>query len=234
MSENLRGEPARAIVPKVEEGRDGTDARASSIREIFSLLGDLIRDRSWYDFGCGFGLSTQLLYEFGAREAFGFEPDVTRVRKCPTWMRVSDKDDVAAFDNVIACGVFEHIHLEDRQKTLLSLWKRLRPNGHLVIIDTPNSLLPYDPHTTGMWLVPWLPERVGKFLAERRVKVKPPWWGDWRSCGWRGLWLRDFSCLCGRVNVSPVSRPRHSHLAALGLHPHLIDPWPVWAWRKEA
>ena len=207
------------------------DPRVNSIRETFSLLGNLIRARSWYDFGCGFGLSTYLLYEFGARDVFGFEPDVSRAEKYTSSMRVTNIDSALAFDNVIACGVFEHIHPEDRKKTLLSLWNRLRPRGYLVIVDTPNSLLPYDPHTTGLLFVPWLPERIAKFWAECRVK--PPLWKDWRSCGWRGLWLGDFRCLRGRIGASPISCPRHARLAALGLHPHLIDPWPAWVWRKD-
>lgn len=207
------------------------DPRQTAIREMFSLLRELIKDRSWYDFGCGFGLSSRLLYEFGAREVVGFEPDVSRIESCPAGMLVTTTDDIKSFDNAIACGVFEHIYPEDRKRTLRSLWDRLKPGGHLIIADTPNSLLPYDPHTTGLMLIPWLPERLARAWAEYRIK---PWWEDWRSCGWRGLWYGDFASLHGKVNVSPISRPRHARLAALGLHPHLLDPWPLWVWRKDS
>lgn len=206
------------------------DPRLHAMRENLELIRDFIADKSWYDFGCGYGLSSEVMLELGAESVSGFEPDESRAASCDPTLNVSAKDDAKEFDNVLAYGVFEHIYPELRRQTMLSLWGRLRSGGHLVIADTPNRLLPYDPHTTHLPLIPWLPERLARYIAEHSPKR---WdWGDWRQCGWRGLWAGDFSHLPGRIDQSPITHRRHRRLSQVGLHPHLIDPWPVWVWRK--
>jgi ubiquinone/menaquinone biosynthesis C-methylase UbiE len=201
------------------------------------------------DFGASWGTSAIALIRAGASEVEGVEPDVGRVaqgrellhkvgligqvdlRYCADTSRLPYAD--GTFPFILSNGVIEHILLAARPAILREIWRVLAPSGHFMVAETPNPYYPKDYHTTQLWLNHWLPERLAhrravrtaRFLAERT---------DWASSGWRGAGYYGLvKHLRGaRLIPEPPTRLRHRLLATLGLPAHLIDPWPLWVFRK--
>lgn len=76
---------------------------------------------------------------------------------------------------VLLNAVVEHIHPNERQEIIETLYSFLEPGGYLVILDTPNALFPIDNHTTQLPLIPYLPiglkVRFAKLLLGRFRKA---------------------------------------------------------------
>jgi len=80
---------------------------------------------------------------------------------------------MGTFDLILINGVIEHIPLTKiglREKIMRSLFAMLRKPGYLYINDTPNRLLPFDFHSTQLWLIPWT--KPGSEWAYRRALKK--------------------------------------------------------------
>jgi len=76
-----------------------------------------------------------------------------------------------SFDLVVANGVFEHVQPEFREGLLREIWRVLRHGGHVFLGETPNRLWPKDIHTTGLWLVHYLPRGVATRYARLRHRI---------------------------------------------------------------
>jgi 2-polyprenyl-3-methyl-5-hydroxy-6-metoxy-1,4-benzoquinol methylase len=158
------------------------------------------------DFGCGTGSTTVMLAEVGegsritaadidprslelARMRFehhGLSPRITLMRIDPV-RRIGDLEiPSGSFDFVLMNGVLEHVvPAERRSAVILEAWRVLRPGGMLFISETPNLLWPFDRHTTGLPLIPWLPSSLARryALALGRLTGK----GDLDAWGRRGM-----------------------------------------------
>jgi ubiquinone/menaquinone biosynthesis C-methylase UbiE len=209
----------------------------------------LFRGKRVLDFGASWGTSAVALIRAGASEVVGIEPDLERVaqgcelvhklglagrvvlRHCADTSHLPFSD--ASFPFVLSNGVIEHIRQSERPAILREVWRVLEPGRHLMVSETPNAYYPKDHHTTQLWFNHWLPERVahrravrtGRFRAQRT---------DWASSGWRGAGYYGLvKHLNGaRLISEPPTRIRHRLLATVGLPPMLIDPWPLWVFRK--
>jgi ubiquinone/menaquinone biosynthesis C-methylase UbiE len=201
------------------------------------------------DFGASWGTSAVALIRAGASEVVGIEPDVERVaqgyelvHKLGLTGRVHLKHcadtsqlpfSAGSFPFVLSNGVIEHIRQSERPAILREVWRVLAPGRHLMVSETPNPYYPKDQHTTQLWFNHWLPERVahrravraGRFRAQRT---------DWANSGWRGAGYYGLvKHLSGALLVSErPTRLRHQLLARFGLPAMLIDPWPLWLFRK--
>jgi len=148
-----------------------------------------LRGRRVLDCGCGTGATTVNLAARGATVvAFDIDPrgvEICRYRveehgladRVERFVRADSIDAVAEelgrFDVVLMNGVIEHVPASIpglRGRVLRSAFERVRPGGFLYISDTPNRLIPYDSHTTGLWGIPWT--RPGSARAHRRAIVK--------------------------------------------------------------
>ncbi|HYO87496.1 MAG TPA: class I SAM-dependent methyltransferase [Candidatus Limnocylindrales bacterium] len=141
------------------------------------------------DFGCGCGASTLCLARLGAASVSGVEPNAVfaaaarlRVRDSGLADRVGIRHvtdtcalpfEDSSFDAVIMNAVLEHIPPAARRGHLHEIWRVIAPNGHLFIGETPNQLWPQDFHTTGLWLVPYMPLRLARRYAILRKRVPP-------------------------------------------------------------
>jgi len=139
------------------------------------------------DFGCGCGASTLCLVRLGAASAIGVEPNATFAAAACLRVRDSGLADQmgirhvtetyalpfedGSFDAVVMNAVLEHIPPAARRQHLREIWRVIAPNGHLFIGETPNRLWPQDFHTTGLWLVPYMPLRLARRYAIMRKRV---------------------------------------------------------------
>ena len=137
------------------------------------------------DFGCGTGSTTVILAEASdgsvtaadidesslemARMRFEHHDISQRVslQKIEPIEKEGDLDLPAeSFDFVLMNGVLEHVvPFRNRPAVLLEAWRVIRKGGMLFISETPNSLWPFDRHTTGLPLIPWLPSSLAHRYA---------------------------------------------------------------------
>lgn len=141
------------------------------------------------DIGSGSGSSALVLLDCGATHVTGVEPDMRFVdlaRRRATDEGVADRVQFlhetdtthlsfgdGEFDLVTFNAVIEHLPLKLRNAILREGYRCLKPGGLLVIDETPNRFIPYDNHTTGLPLIPWLPLSVAAFIARRASRIVP-------------------------------------------------------------
>jgi SAM-dependent methyltransferase len=181
----LRDEIARAEEPSYIE---------EPLRRQFERFVPVVGQRV-LDFGCGGGASTLCLARLGAASVIGVEPNAALVAVARLRVRdsgLADRVDIrhvaetralpfedGSFDAVVMNAVLEHIPPAARREHLRESWRVIAPNGHLFICETPNRLWPQDSHTTGLWLVPYMPLRLARRYAILRKRVPPDATMDW-------------------------------------------------------
>jgi ubiquinone/menaquinone biosynthesis C-methylase UbiE len=184
------------------------------------LRGDLIarmetcrplRGARVLDFGCGTGSSAVVMAEQGAEvvgadaEAISLDIAACRARDLGLQARCSfiripyvDADDRlpfldASFDRCALIGVLEHMKTSERMACAAEIHRILRPGGDLFIFDTPNRAFPKDLHTTLLWFVGWMPERLARAYAIFRKRFESN--QDFRRYGGIGISRRQIDRL---------------------------------------
>ncbi len=141
------------------------------------------------DMGSGGGSSSFMLLDLGAAQVHGVEPDAKLVGLAKlraqdegladraTFVQVDDTSKLpfedGRFDAVVFNAVLEHIPPANRAAILKDAWRCLKPGGLMVFTETPNRAFPYDGHTTGLPLVPWLPLSLSCPLAKSLSRHVP-------------------------------------------------------------
>jgi SAM-dependent methyltransferase len=221
---------------------DDTDRERFTV--LLSTLADLrsfIEGRRVLDFGASYGLSLCALLETGAGNVVGVEPDKERVERGlrllaemgidarANLIHVADSRRLpfpdGVFDVVLANAVLEHIP-PPRAEYIREMWRLVKRGGHLIVNETPNKYLPRDFHTTGLWLVPWMPQRLARQYAVWRGRWTEQ--RDWNSSGWHGLGYFELTHAISRfADESPRTRRRHHIFRAFGFSPQILDPYPT-------
>ena len=70
-------------------------------------------------------------------------------------------------DVVVLFAVLEHQHPLERLETLSACWGMLREGGLLVVVETPNRLAYFDPHTSLLPFFSMLPPEIAVRYAEK-------------------------------------------------------------------
>lgn len=70
-------------------------------------------------------------------------------------------------DVVLLYAVLEHLSLEERLEILRMARQVVRPEGHIVVCETPNRLFPIDHHTSQLPFFTMLPDELALMLYER-------------------------------------------------------------------
>lgn len=159
--------------------------RISSLIQRFEPL----KEKRVLDVGSGSGSSAFSLVDAGAGFVQGVEPNHLFVELA--YMRTKDESYVNRvaftaikdtsklpfednrFDIVTFNAVLEHIDQQLRPAILQEAYRCLKPEGLLVITETPNRAFPYDGHTTLLPLLPWLPFSWAVAIAKRFSRNSP-------------------------------------------------------------
>jgi SAM-dependent methyltransferase len=135
------------------------------------------------DFGCGTGASTlgmaALLPE---SQVIGVEldPDLVTLGKRLAANRCLSNitfetsptgdalpKDLGSFDYIMLSAVFEHLLPLERRLLMPQLWDSLQRGGVLFVNQTPHRWFPCDTHSTGLWAINYLPDRLAHWYARR-------------------------------------------------------------------
>jgi 2-polyprenyl-3-methyl-5-hydroxy-6-metoxy-1,4-benzoquinol methylase len=157
------------------------------------LLGYLdaadFRGKRLLDFGCGQGASTLCIGAmFPETEVVGVELDAERIELARSVLAArslsnvrflvspdanSLPPEIGTFDFVMLSAVYEHLLPEERRRVMPLIWSKLKPGGTLFINQTPYRYFPYEHHTTGLWFINYLPDKLSLFLARHFCRINP-------------------------------------------------------------
>jgi 2-polyprenyl-3-methyl-5-hydroxy-6-metoxy-1,4-benzoquinol methylase len=160
------------------------------------------------EFGCGGGASTHILARMFPRSAItGVELvesalTVARARadsfnlKNVSFLQSPSGDalpeNLGTYDFVILSAVYEHLFPHERQTILPKLWKTVRGGGYLFINQTPNSLFPFELHTTMLPLINYVPDKIALRMARLSKRIRPDeTWEELLRKGIRGATERE-------------------------------------------
>lgn len=141
------------------------------------------------DFGCGSGASTLCLGAmFPEMEVVGVELNpslvdlarqVLAVRHLPNVHFVTSPDpkslppEIGTFDFVTLSAVYEHLLPEERRLVMPLIWSSMKYGGALFVNQTPHRYFPYEHHSTGLWLINYLPDWLSLLLARNFSTINP-------------------------------------------------------------
>ena len=170
------------------------------------------RKKRVLDFGCGHGISTlELAKLLPESEILGVDLIADRIEiaqkiadlkgvsnarflRSPSAVRLPNG--IGQFDYVMLCAVYEHLLPAERRKLMPLIWFAMREGGSIFINQTPYRYFPFEHHSTGLWFINFMPDRMAHFVARRFAKNDPsnynraiqtsPEWEDHLRGGLRG------------------------------------------------
>ena len=141
------------------------------------------------DFGCGVGSSTLGMASLlPASRIVGIELDEKNLRLARRLaanrglanveFRTSPAgdalpEDLGSFDYVMLSAVFEHLLPDERRRLMPLLWDVLKPGGIFFVNQTPHRWFPRDAHSTGLWGINYLPDRLAHWYARQFSPLNP-------------------------------------------------------------
>jgi 2-polyprenyl-3-methyl-5-hydroxy-6-metoxy-1,4-benzoquinol methylase len=174
----------------ISRHEDPDDLQALLKRQLLSYLdASAYRGRRLLDFGCGAGASTfSMATLLPATDIIGLELDPARVelsrkiaaRRGTRNVRFSLSpagdslpSDLGTFDFIMFSAVYEHLLPNERRALMPQLWALLNPGGVLFVNQTPHRWAPYEHHSTALWGINYLPDRLAHWYARTFSKVNP-------------------------------------------------------------
>ena len=143
-----------------------------------------IKNKNILDFGCGAGSFGLNLLRLGATNVTGVEVDQELIDIADSRLNdffpdqcILKKIDYIdgkyklpfsdeTFDIVWPHAVMEHVFPKHRRFVLKELFRVLKKGGHIIIDATPNRLWIKENHTSGIYLLNYLPFRLAAFIAK--------------------------------------------------------------------
>jgi 2-polyprenyl-3-methyl-5-hydroxy-6-metoxy-1,4-benzoquinol methylase len=168
------------------------------------------------DFGCGCGASTMIMARhFPTAQILGVDLSAGAIELARARRRFYGVENVdfsvssdraggardipGDFDFVVLNAVFEHLLPDERRDIVEGLWRRLRNDGVLFVNETPYRYWFRETHTTGLYLINYLPDRLAAFAARRfsRRTSADASWPELLRAGIRGGSEAEFTALMG-------------------------------------
>lgn len=155
------------------------------------------RGKRLLDFGCGSGASTLCIAAMlPETEVVGVELNASNIelaRRVLAARKLSNVDflvspdpnslppGIGTFDFVMLSAVYEHLLPEERHQLLPVIWSCMNDGGVLFINQTPYRYFPLEHHSTGLWFINYLPDKLCLFFARnfsrmnREANKSPDW-----------------------------------------------------------
>ena len=143
-------------------------------------------NRTLLDFGCGSGASACILgRSIKSLKIIGVELDrklleIAEMRKnyysLENQVRFLESKDSESIpvnkkvDYVLLSAVFEHLLPIEREKILKMCWQILKKDGIIFINQTPNRWVFYENHTTNLFFINYLPDKICHWIAKKFSK----------------------------------------------------------------
>ncbi len=128
-------------------------------------------------------------------------------------------------DVFLLYAVLEHLTLDERQAVLQTAREVTRPDGHIVICETPNRLTPIDHHTAQMPFFHALPAEIAARYYERSARADFVSAVD--AADDVGMALTRWGTGVSFHELELVFGDLAAHTVAGGYHRHLYGPRPV-------
>ncbi len=196
---------------------------------------EAFRGKRLLDFGCGDGASTLAIAAMlPETEIVGVELDSSLIEtanhvrsflKMPNVQFLCSPSGnelpkgIGDFDFVMLSAVYEHLLPEERKIVMPLLWSIMRPGSAIFINQTPYRYSPYEAHSTGLWLINYMPDRMAHFaarnLARRNHEInKSPDWNVHLRGGLRGGTEKEIvrNLTRGDTKAARILQPRQNGL----------------------
>jgi 2-polyprenyl-3-methyl-5-hydroxy-6-metoxy-1,4-benzoquinol methylase len=180
---------------------------------------DEFKGKRILDFGCGPGASSIVLARlFPEAEIVGTdleEANVSLAKARGDYYKyenvsfycspdgMSLPGEIGKFDYIVLSAVFEHLLPNERGPVLGLLWSALKPGGILYLNQTPYRFFPFEGHTTHLFFLNYLPDKVAYAYACKYSKkvAKGTTWDQLLRNGIRGGYPSGIMRILKRVET---------------------------------
>lgn len=186
---------------------------------IFSFLDEKnFKNKTLLDFGCGSGASASILgRSLKDPQIIGVELDsklleIAEMRKKYHSLEkkvlfIESKDPKTIpikkkVDFILLSAVYEHLLPKERENILKLCWQILEKNGIIFVNQTPNRWVFYENHTTNLFFVNYLPDKICYWISKKFSKrnLKDFSWNELLRMGIRGATEKEISNILSRFN----------------------------------
>ena len=187
------------------------------------------------DFGCGDGASTFAMARMLRNtEILGVELDPGRIEtanRINSFLKIPNirflcspsGDSLPAeakeFDFVMLSAVYEHLLPQERKVVMPLIWSAMKPGAAIFVNQTPYRYSPFEAHSTGLWLVNYMPDKLTHFVVRlfagrnREISKSADWNVHLRG-GLRGGTEKDVlrKLTAGDISAARILQPRQNGL----------------------
>jgi len=226
---------------EIRREEDPLYTKACLENDILAYLPEpAFRNKRILDFGCGGGASSIILARmFPETEIVGIDLSAQLISLAQARTEYYRYDNLSfvcspdsktlphntgKFDYVILSAVLEHLLPDERGPVLQQIWSVLNPDGILFINQTPYRYFPFEGHTTHLFFINYLPDKLAHYCAckfSKRVRNEETWHQLLRRGirGWRAVEIRRILTKAEADFRPLLLKPCH-----LGFHDR-IDVW---------